>query len=392
MNATRQLVEIVVPVHNEEAVLEPNGRLLLDYLRTKYPFRFSIVVADNASTDGTPAIASGLAEAEPEVGFLRLERKGRGHALRIAWLASAADVVSYMDVDLSTNLASFLPLVAPLLSGHSEIAIGTRLAHSSHVRRRVKREVLSRGYNLLVRLGFRAGFSDAQCGFKALRHDAVQRLLPHVRDDGWFFDTELLLLAERNGMRIHEVPVEWVEDLDSRVDVVPTISGDLAGFGGCAARVLGRDMSVGSRELTHERRRRLSRRRERALSAALAHELSPARQRFRRIAVRWHHLALAAMLALAASLDFVGLTEPVAAMGGFTGGETVLTNAYLARLVRSGQARYFLLGGRGGFGPGGGSNAAASTIESACRQVSTSSGGTLYDCAGRADAIASTQN
>jgi glycosyltransferase involved in cell wall biosynthesis len=230
MNATRQLVEIVVPVHNEEAVLEPNIRVLLDYLRTEYPFRFSIVVADNASTDGTPAIASRLAEAEPEVSFLRLERKGRGHALRIAWLASAADVVSYMDVDLSTNLTSFLPLVAPLLSGHSEVTIGTRLAHSSHVRRRVKREVLSRGYNRLVRLGFRAGFSDAQCGFKALRRDAVQRLLPHVQDDGWFFDTELLLLAERNGMRVHEVPVDWVEDLDSRVDLVPTIWGDLAGL------------------------------------------------------------------------------------------------------------------------------------------------------------------
>jgi glycosyltransferase involved in cell wall biosynthesis len=230
MNATRQLVEIVVPVHNEEAVLEPSIRLLLDYLRSEYPFRFSIVVADNASADGTFAIAARLARREPEVSVLRLERKGRGHALRTAWLASPADVVSYMDVDLSTNLRSFLPLVAPLLSGHSEVAIGTRLAHSAHVRRRLKREVLSRGYNALVRLGFRAGFSDAQCGFKALRADAARRLLPVVEDDGWFFDTELLLLAERNGMRIHEVPVDWVEDLDSRVDLLPTVGGDLAGL------------------------------------------------------------------------------------------------------------------------------------------------------------------
>ncbi len=230
MNATRQLVEIVVPVHNEEAVLEPNIRLLLDYLRSEYPFRFSIVVADNASVDRTFAIAGRLARTEPEVSVLRLERKGRGHALRTAWLASPADVVSYMDVDLSTNLRSFLPLVASLLSGHSEVAIGTRLAHSAHVRRRLKREVLSRGYNALVRIGFRAGFSDAQCGFKALRADAARRLLPLVQDDGWFFDTELLLLAERNGMRIHEVPVDWIEDLDSRVDLVPTIGGDLAGL------------------------------------------------------------------------------------------------------------------------------------------------------------------
>jgi len=230
MNARHQLVEVVVPVHDEEAVLESNVRLLLDYLRSEYPFRFSVVVADNASTDGTAAIGSRLAALEPQVSFLRLEHKGRGLALRTAWLASEADVVSYMDVDLSTNLTSFLPLVAPLRSGHSEVAIGTRLAHSSHVRRRVKREVLSRGYNLLVHAGFRAGFSDAQCGFKALRADAARLLLPLVEDDGWFFDTELLLLAERNGMRIHEVPVDWVEDLDSRVELAPTIAGDLAGL------------------------------------------------------------------------------------------------------------------------------------------------------------------
>ena len=230
MNATRQLVEIVVPVHNEETCLEANVLLLLDYLQREYPFRFSIVVADNASTDATPAIASRLAREHAEVDSLRLERKGRGLALRTAWLASDADVVSYMDVDLSTNLTSFLPLVAPILSGHSELAIGTRLAHQAHVRRRIKREILSRGYNLLVRAAFRAGFSDAQCGFKALRVDVARRLVPLITDEGWFFDTELLLLAERNGMRIHEVPVDWIEDLDSRVELVPTIAGDLAGL------------------------------------------------------------------------------------------------------------------------------------------------------------------
>src|SRR5262249_50094570 len=122
MNARHQLVEVVVPVHNEAAVLEANVRLLLDYLRSEYPFRFSVVVADNASTDGTAAIGSRLAALEPQVSYLRLEHEGRGLALRTAWLASEADVVSYMDVDLSTNLTSFLPLVAPLFSGHSEVA------------------------------------------------------------------------------------------------------------------------------------------------------------------------------------------------------------------------------------------------------------------------------
>ena len=144
--------------------------------------------------------------------------------------ASAADIVSYMDVDLSTNLESFLPLVAPVMSGHSELAIGTRLAHHAHVHRRLKRELLSRGYNALVHAGFNARFSDAQCGFKALRADVARQLVPLVHDDGWFFDTELLLLAERNRMRIHEVPVDWIEDLDSRVELLPTIGGDLAGL------------------------------------------------------------------------------------------------------------------------------------------------------------------
>ena len=230
MNPNRQLVEIVVPVHNEERTLERNVELLLEYLRTEFPFPFRVVVADNASQDETPALAERLARSHAEVSSLRLDRKGRGLALRTAWLSSEADVVSYMDVDLSTNLASFLPLVAPLLSGHSEVSIGTRLAPQAHVRRRIKRELLSRGYNLLVHTGFRAGFSDAQCGFKALRTDVARRLVPLVVDDGWFFDTELLLLAERNGMRIHEVPVDWVEDLDSRVDLLPTVAADLAGL------------------------------------------------------------------------------------------------------------------------------------------------------------------
>jgi glycosyltransferase involved in cell wall biosynthesis len=230
MNASEAVVEVVIPVHNEEQVLAGNVDLLVEYLRAEFPFRYRVVIADNASTDGTAAIAASLAARYPELSLLRLERKGRGFALRTAWLESSADVVSYMDVDLSTNLTSFLPLVAPILSGHSEVAIGTRLAHGAHVRRRLKREVLSRGYNLLVHAGFRVGFSDAQCGFKALRADVARRLVPLVRDDGWFFDTELLLLAERNGMRIHEVPVDWIEDLDSRVDLIPTIAGDLAGL------------------------------------------------------------------------------------------------------------------------------------------------------------------
>jgi glycosyltransferase involved in cell wall biosynthesis len=230
MNAREQLVDVVVPVFDEERTLVPNVEALLAYLRAEFPCRYRIVVADNASTDATPAIGRELAARYAEVDYLRLESKGRGHALRMAWLTSEANVVSYMDVDLSTNLESFLPLVAPVLSGHSEIAIGTRLGHNAHIRRRLRREVLSRGYNLLIHAAFRAKFSDAQCGFKAMRADVARALVPLVRDDGWFFDTELLLLAERNGLRIYEVPVDWIEDLDSRVDLTSTIAGDLAGL------------------------------------------------------------------------------------------------------------------------------------------------------------------
>jgi glycosyltransferase involved in cell wall biosynthesis len=230
MNANRQTIEVVVPVYNEERALRPNVELLLDYLRREFPFVFRVVIADNASKDGTPVVAAQLAEEHPEVTVLRLEEKGRGRALRSAWGRSTAEVVAYMDVDLSTNLESFLPLVAPILSGHSELAIGTRLARQAHVQRRLGREVLSRSYNMLVRLGFRARFSDAQCGFKAVRADVARALLPLIEDQGWFFDTELLLLAERRGLRIHEVPVDWIEDLDSRVDILSTVAADLRGL------------------------------------------------------------------------------------------------------------------------------------------------------------------
>ena len=141
-----------------------------------------------------------------------------------------AQIVSYMDVDLSTDLNALLPLVAPLLSGHSDLAIGTRLARGSRVIRGPKRELISRGYNLLLRTLMGARFSDAQCGFKAIRRDQARALLPLTSDTGWFFDTELLVLAERAGLRIHEVPVDWIDDLDSRVDIIATALADLRGM------------------------------------------------------------------------------------------------------------------------------------------------------------------
>ena len=226
---TATVLEVVVPVHNEETDLGPSVRRLHDYLGEHFPYPFGITIADNASTDGTPAVAAALAAERPAVQVLRLDQKGRGRALSTAWSASSAPVLAYMDVDLSTDLAALLPLVAPLISGHSDIAIGTRLARSSRVVRGPKREVISRCYNQVLRRALSARFSDAQCGFKAIRGDVAHQLLPLVEDTGWFFDTELLVLAERAGLRIHEVPVDWVDDADSRVDIVATATADLKG-------------------------------------------------------------------------------------------------------------------------------------------------------------------
>src|SRR3954454_16040807 len=197
-------IDIVIPVHNEEAVLEYTVRRLHRFLSAELPFTWRIVVADNASVDDTPQIARRMARELRGVKVLRLDEKGRGRALRAAWSQSSAQVVCYMDVDLSTDLRGLLPLVAPLLSGHSDVAIGTRLARGAHVSRSPKRELISRTYNHLLHAALRAHFSDAQCGFKAARTAAVRDLLPEVRDEGWFFDTELLVLAERRGLRIHE--------------------------------------------------------------------------------------------------------------------------------------------------------------------------------------------
>ncbi|MEU4371704.1 glycosyltransferase [Micromonospora chersina] len=229
--APTAVLDVVVPVHNEEIDLAPCVRRLHAHLTAHFPYPFRITVADNASVDDTLAVAEALAVELPEVGVLHLDAKGRGRALRAAWSASPAPVLAYMDVDLSTDLAALLPLVAPLISGHSDLAIGTRLARTSRVVRGAKREVISRGYNLLLRGTLAVRFSDAQCGFKAIRADVAAGLLPLVQDTGWFFDTELLVLAQRSGLRIHEVPVDWVDDPDSRVDIVATAMADLRGIG-----------------------------------------------------------------------------------------------------------------------------------------------------------------
>ena len=245
--STRELdVEIVVPVYNEEEALARSIHRLHRFLDTEVPFSWRITIADNASTDLTPDIADTLASELDHIRVLRLEQKGRGRALRVAWSTSRARVVAYMDVDLSTDLHALLPLLAPLLSGHSEVAIGSRLARGARVARGTKREFISRAYNQILHVALRARFTDAQCGFKAVRGDVLPELLEAVRDQSWFFDTELLIAAQRRGMRIYEVPVDWVDDPDSRVDIVSTAVADLRGVARLAlARPVARFAAIG---------------------------------------------------------------------------------------------------------------------------------------------------
>ena len=263
---TTAVLDVVVPVHNEQHTVAACVRRLHQHLVATFPYPFRITVADNASTDATAQVATDLAGELAGVTVVRVAQKGRGRALKEVWLASDAPVLAYMDVDLSTDLDALWPLVAPLMSGHSDLAIGSRLARGARVVRGPRREVISRSYNLLLRGLLRARFSDAQCGFKAIRGDVAAELLPLVEDTSWFFDTELLVLAERSGLRIHEVPVDWFDDPDSRVDVVATALDDLRGVRRLR-RALARDevpvrdigRRIGRRETTVGLRQQLAR-------------------------------------------------------------------------------------------------------------------------------------
>ena len=223
-------VDIVIPVYNEEHVLTDSVATLRKFLAEGFAHQYRIVVADNASTDGTLAVAQRLAEEHTDVACLHVPQKGRGRALRAAWLDSPADIVCYMDVDLSTDLEAFPPLIESIASEGYDVATGSRLAREADIRRSLRREAISRGYNVMIKGLFFTRFSDAQCGFKAASRRAVQDLVPLIENNEWFFDTELLILAEKAGYRLKEVPVRWLEDPDSRVNVPKTVWEDVRGL------------------------------------------------------------------------------------------------------------------------------------------------------------------
>ncbi len=225
-------LDVVIPGLNEEAGLENTVRTLSAFmLEDMGAYDWRIVIADNGSTDGTPDIGRRLASERERVEYLRLERRGRGRALKHAWTQSDADVVAYMDMDLSTDLAYLSALVAAIVDGGHDVAIGSRLKRGAQVvGRSPKREFISRSYSLIFRTMFLTSFQDAQCGFKAVGRRVVKEVLPLVKDTGWFFDTELLILCEKNGYSVEEVPVRWVDDPDSRVRIVNTAYEDLKGL------------------------------------------------------------------------------------------------------------------------------------------------------------------
>jgi glycosyltransferase involved in cell wall biosynthesis len=222
-------VDLVIPCYNEERVLAESVEKLRAWCAQNLAaYRWRIVVADNASTDRTLEVAKRLAAEDPDgVSYLHLDKKGRGRALNRAWLESRADAACYMDVDLSTDLAMITPLLAGVLEEGYDGAYGSRVAGASDIERSFLREVNSRANILLLKVLFQVKFSDAQCGFKAMSRAAADAILPNVRDGEWFWDTEMLILAEKNGYRLKEVPVRWVEDPDSRVkfpeDVIKAI-------------------------------------------------------------------------------------------------------------------------------------------------------------------------
>lgn len=243
-------VEFVLPAYNEEDELAWSVLTLTGWLRVHANYRWQVTIADNASTDGTLGIARRLSRDDPaRVVVVHLSEKGRGRALRQVWASSRARVVAYMDVDLSCDLSAIEPLVRPLLDGRADVSCGSRLLPQSKVTRCLKREIISRCYNHLLRRSFRGnGYAvrDAQCGFKAMRGEVARVLMPCVTDNDWFFDTELLVAASAAGLVIDQFPVTWREDPGTTVDVMRTVREDLEGIRRMHAKLRAGTLPLGS--------------------------------------------------------------------------------------------------------------------------------------------------
>jgi glycosyltransferase involved in cell wall biosynthesis len=227
-------VAVCIPVYNEERALPQTMPVLREFLAgPEFPYDWKIYIADNASIDRTPEAGRKLEQEYPgEIEYVRIERKGRGYALKKVWGESAADadVLSFMDVDLSTGIEAFPALIKAVAEDGYDIAIGSRRMKGAQVTRGLKRRVLTFGYNNMIKAMFFTRFSDAQCGFKAVTREVADKIVPMIQDTNWFFDTELLILAEKMGYRIKDVPVRWIEDTDTRVKISTTVMDDVRGL------------------------------------------------------------------------------------------------------------------------------------------------------------------
>ena len=229
MAAGLKTINLTLPVFNEARILEKSVADILSCLRS-FDLAFEICIVDNGSVDETLELAKRLASAYSQLSVKSFLKPGRGRAIKTSWLSSDAEIRCYMDIDLSTELSCLADLLSPLITEEADISIGSRHLSNSAVVRSLKRELISRinvsATNFLTGLAL----TDFQCGFKACSRNAVEKLLPITQDNDWFFDTELLVYASYYGFRIHQEPVRWKEDPDSRVKIISTAIHNLRGL------------------------------------------------------------------------------------------------------------------------------------------------------------------
>ncbi|WP_226012369.1 flippase-like domain-containing protein [Halomicrobium salinisoli] len=220
-------VSVVLPAYNEEETLEETVEVTLSTLASFLPDgRFEVIVAEDGCEDRTPEIADRLAGEDERVRHVHSdERLGRGGALEYAFRRAEGSTLVYFDTDLATDMRHLEELVESIRSGEYDVATGSRWLPENPADRPPRRAVSSRGYNVLVRLFLRSDLKDHQCGFKAFDRDALFDLLDGVEDEHWFWDTEVLVRAQREGYRVREFPVDWTPKGDSKVDLVRDVFG-----------------------------------------------------------------------------------------------------------------------------------------------------------------------
>lgn len=226
MSTTPPTFEVTIPVLNEEATLVVQVGKLHDFLALNFPDnnQWKIVIADNGSTDNTRQLATELSRTHPNINWVSVPRKGVGLALKTSWGQSDADIVGYMDLDLATDLSHFLEAYAVLADDRADLVYGSRLhPRAKVIGRTTKREISSRAFNFILRNYLGVQFSDGMCGFKFLHRSILPELMANgATNDGWFFSTELLSVAEWRSLTLHELPVTWTDDAaSSKVEIIP---------------------------------------------------------------------------------------------------------------------------------------------------------------------------